>query len=452
MIPAVIGFLALLILSAAFAAVSWVMAFQLTPESKRPVLVRWLIPWSIKGLLTPTVLWAVMNLGLSWTLQPFMPQVQAAQNSGRGWVPEFVGVLGSGMLLVSSYWTALTLGWLLWSTVQGVDGETRKDFKALCWTCLLGLSIPAVFILLLGGWPTLGLATSVILAPMAGYGAALLRPRQTPPMYARAIARIKFGKYAEAEWEIIRELEKAENDFEGWMMLAELYANQFNDLAEAERTILELCDQPKLTTSQLSMALHKLADWQLKLADDPDAARRALQMVIDRLRGTHLAHMAQLRLNQLPATAEDLREERTGKPIPLPALGDHLDDAPVHAETAHDSKAAAQAANACVERLKRDPNNIAAREKLARIFAEQLERADLGIEQLMLLLDLPEQPESKRAEWLGLTAAWHIKYRHDLAAGRRTLERLLQEFPHTPQALAARRRLELMDTQPTPPS
>jgi hypothetical protein len=70
----------------------------------------------------------------------------------------------------------------------------------------------------------------------------------------------------------------------------------------------------------------------------------------------------------------------------------------------------------------------------------------------MLLLDLPEQPESKRAEWLGLTAAWHIKYRHDLAAGRRTLERLLQEFPHTPQALAARRRLELMDTQPTPPS
>jgi len=361
-------------------------------------------------------------------------------------------VLGSGMLLVSSYWTALTLGWLLWSTVQGVDGESRKDFKALGWTCLLGLSIPALAILLLGGWPTLGLAASVILAPIAGYGAALLRPRQTPPMYARAIARIKFGKYTEAEWEIIRELEKAENDFEGWMMLAELYANQFNDLAEAERTILELCDQPKLTHSQLSMALHKLADWQLKLADDPDAARRALQMVIDRLRGTHLAHMAQLRLNQLPATAEDLREERTGRPIPIPALGDHLDDAPTPAETAHDSQAAAPAANACVERLKRDPNNIAAREKLARIFAEQLQRADLGIEQLMLLLDLPEQPDNKRAEWLSLTAAWHIKYRHDLAAGRRALERLLQEFPQTPQALAARRRLELMDTQPTPPS
>src|SRR5436853_4352969 len=97
--------------------------------------------------------------------------------------------------------------------------------------------------------------------PMAGYAAAVLHRRQTPPMYARAIARIKFGKYTEAEWEIIRELEKAENDFEGWMMLAELYANQFTDLAEAERTILEICDQPKLSPSQLSVALHKLADW-----------------------------------------------------------------------------------------------------------------------------------------------------------------------------------------------
>jgi hypothetical protein len=269
-------------------------------------------------------------------------------------------------------------------------------------------------------------------------------------MYARAIARIKFGKYSEAEWEIIRELEKAENDFEGWMMLAELYANQFNDLAEAERTILEICAQPKLTSSQLSIALHKLADWQLKLAGDPDAARRALQIVIDRLRGTHLAHMAQLRLNQLPATAEDLREERSGTPIPLPALGDHFDDAP-RAETEQDSKAAARAANACVERLKRDPNNVAVREKLARIFAEQLQRADLGIEQLMLLLDVPDQPDSKKAEWLGLTAAWRMKYQHDLPAGRRILERLLEEFPRTPQALAARRRLELMDTQPTPP-
>src|SRR4029077_10267939 len=131
----------------------------------------------------------------------------------------------------------------------------------------------------LGGLSTLGFAGTLFLAPMAAFSRNILEPRKMPPMYARAIARIKFGKYTEAEGEIIRELENWEDDFEGWMMLAELYATHFNDLAGAEQTILDLCNAPKVTPSQLSVALHRLADWQLKLSQDPDAARRALQMV-----------------------------------------------------------------------------------------------------------------------------------------------------------------------------
>jgi len=137
-------------------------------------------------------------------------------------------------------------------------------------------------------------------------------------MYSRAIARMKFGKYGEAEKEIISQLEKCEDDFEGWMMLADLYANQFDDLAGAEQTILEVCDQPRTTHSQLSIALHRLADWQLKSAGDPDVARRTLQMICDRLPGTHLARMAQLRIHQLPRTAVELRDEQTARPIPCP--------------------------------------------------------------------------------------------------------------------------------------
>src|SRR5437899_7851710 len=133
--------------------------------------------------------------------------------------------------------------------------------------------------------------------PMGIYGPSVLLPAKTPLMYARAIARMKFGKYDEAEWEIIRELEKREDDFEGWMMMADLYANHFHDLPEAEQTILEICDQRRTTTSQVSIALHRLADWHLNLANDPEAARRALQVICDRLRGSHLAHMAQLRIN-----------------------------------------------------------------------------------------------------------------------------------------------------------
>jgi len=264
-----------------------------------------------------------------------------------------------------------------------------------------------------------------------------------PPMYARAVARMKFGKYSEAEWEIIHELEKCEDDFQGWMMLAELYGNHFNDLVEAEQTILEICDQPKTTASQLSVALHRLADWHLK-AGDPEPARRALQMISDRLPHTHLARMAQLRLSQLPATAEELREQRHAKPIPLPALGDSLDAGPEPAPTPAEQAEAAAQANACVEALRQDPNQAAARERLARLLAERLGQPDAGIEQMRLLLNLPGQPDAKRAEWLGCIAAWNLKFCHDPDTGRKNLERLIEEFPTSPQALAARRRLQLM--------
>jgi hypothetical protein len=266
-------------------------------------------------------------------------------------------------------------------------------------------------------------------------------------MYARAIARMKFGKYSEAEWEIIRELEKCEDDFEGWMMLAGLYANNFNDLLEAEQTILGICDHPKTTPSQLSVALHELAHWQLQRGD-PVAARRTLQMICGRLPGTHLAHMAQLRINQLPASAAEFRQQQGVARIPLPALGDTLDEQPTQAEPGMERHKAAEEANACVEILEADPKNVPARERLARLFAEHLDQADLGIEQANLLLEMPDQPDSHRAEWLGLVAAWHIKYRHDSDAGRKTLERLIREFPQSAQAFAARRRLQLLDRQP----
>ena len=106
-------------------------------------------------------------------------------------------------------------------------------------------------------------------------------------------------------------------------------------------------------------------------------------------------------------------------------------------------------ADECVQRLNRDPNNVPAREKLARVLTEMLGQPDLGIEQITLLLNMPEQTELKYAEWLGTIAAWHIRYRNDPETGRTVLERIISQFPASPQALVARRRLHLMSTSPT---
>jgi hypothetical protein len=437
--------LSLNFLSLVLVAATCGLGYRLVAERARRRWWRWLLGWSLKGLLVPGAAWTLMNVGLSWSLPPFMPAIQAASNRGAGWFTVFVLVLSRGGFVLASSWSAVTLGWMIARAGVATEGETRSDFKGLFWTCFIGMLVPALIFVLVGGWPVYGLAATIILLPMAGYAPRILHPAKDPPMYARAIARMKFGKYAEAEWEIIRELEKCEDDFEGWLMMAELYANHFHDLGEAEQTVLEICDHPKTTPSQLSVVLHRLADWQLKLGGDPDAARRALQMICDRLPGSHLARMAQLRLNQLPVSAQELREQQTARPIPLPALGDSLDEEAAAAGEKLDPAQASRLANECVQRLERNPNDALAREKLARLLAEQLNQAPSAIEQLQWLLQLPEQGESRRAEWLGLIAAWQIKLLGDAEAGRRTLEQLVRDFPQTAQALAARRRIRLLD-------
>ncbi len=437
-----------LILSGAFIGAAWGMIYRLVPQTKRRHTSGWLIPWSIKGLAVPVLVWTLMNIGFSWSLQPFMPQIQAARNNGGPWFSVFLGVVAHGVLVVSSYWTAATLAWVLAQVTAELEGEAGKEFRSLAWTSLFGMGVIAIPIMLIAGWPAAGAAVTVILLPIAGYAPGIIFAPKQAPLYSRAIGKLKMGKYAEAEMEIISQLEHCEDDFEGWMMLAGLYAGQFHDLPEAEQTIMDLCNQPETTAPQVAVALHKLADWHLKLNQDPERARHALQLICSRFPGTHLARMAALRIRQLPSSAEELRsEQQQTRTIPLPALGDHFDESASQPESPSERVEAIKTANACVKKLNQDPNDVPAREKLARALAEHLGQAEQAIEQLSLLLDMPEQPGSKRAEWLSLIAAWRLKYCSDVEGGRTTLERLLREYPQTPQALAAKRRLQLLARQ-----
>lgn len=425
-----------------FITIVAVTVYRLSRENERRDNLRRLLPWLVKGLIFPFALWVVMNLGISWQLQPFMPQVQAAQNSGTNWIPAFLHVTAAGLFAISSYWAAVTLGWVLFKIGSGLEGEDRSDYRALCLTSVIGMALPAIGLIWAGGWLTLGLALGALFLPIAGYAPSVLHRVKLPPMYSSAIAKMNFGKYAEAEWEIIRQLENWENDSNGWLMLADLHANRFHDLTEAEQIVLEICDQPTATPSQISVALHKLADWQLKLAGDPDAARRALQVICDRLPGSHLARMAQLRSGQLPRTAEELREQSVPQVVPLPALS--FDESPAEAEAVFDAGQAVALVNQLTERLTHNPNDVSVREKLARVLAGRLGKADLAIEQIELLLGMSEPSHNKRAEWLGLIAAWQLKFNHDPDTARQMMERVVREFPNSPQAFAAQRRLNLM--------
>jgi hypothetical protein len=443
----IVGFLFAAIIATGFVALGAYMVYHVSRESEREDNLRRLWTWIGKGFVLPMILWGLMNIGLAWWLQPFMPSVQAAQASVGGfWFGDFLRVMAGGIIIVSTYWLAVTLGWTMFQISRGLEKEVWSNFRALCLTSLAGMALPSGFLIFVGGWHMLGLALSSVMLPILGYSPSVLNRVKRKPMYSAAIARMKFGKYAQAEKEIIRQLENAENDFDGWMMLAELYANQFNDLNEAEQMIVEICDQPKVTPSQLSIALHKLADWHLKIGSDPDAARRALQVITLRLPGSHLARMAELRSRQIPNTVEELREQGVARPVPMPGLSDNLGEA-TGTETVGDTKQAAKTANQLIERLTRDPNDVFTRERLARIMVEQLGKVDGGIEQIELLLGMADQPDVKRADWLGLIAAWYLKFKQNELMARGYMERLIREYPGYPQALAAQRRINLMTAE-----
>jgi tetratricopeptide (TPR) repeat protein len=403
---------------------------------------KWLVKWAIKGVAIPCILWAIFNSGFSAK----MPPIFTFSNSPNWWTRTSAQVV-PGVVMVASYWGALTLIWCLAVVFMEAEKESRRDFLLGSFIWGVIMTPIAGVILLAGGLTTLGYALVVWVLPLIHSTMSLLVKVTPIPMYSRAIAAMKLGKYAQAEMEVIQELEKCENDFDGWMMLAELYANHFHDIREAERTISGLIDDPKITATQVAVALHRLADWELKLCNNPLAARQVLEQICKRYPNTHLAKMARLRINQIPESVEAFNEQQKLKTVRMPALNDDLlwktEDEP----RKMDVNVATLEANQCVEKLKQDPNDVEVREQLARMLAEQLNSVHAAIEQMELLIGMPQQSEKKIPEWLGLMASWQIKYRSDHAAARKILERLMHEYPASPQAFTAQRHIHLMEEE-----
>jgi tetratricopeptide (TPR) repeat protein len=408
---------------------------------------RWLLAWIARGVLLPSAVWVALNSGS----RPFLPALihfQYPSSPGRMAAIIF-GVnyvcaqTSPALFIIGSYWAALTVGWLGWASTKRVGDREGFFVSAAIWC---GLLSPAVALLIYAyGFKVIGLALLLWFCPLA-YLTMHFDPPKTQPAYAQAVASLKFGKYAQAEKAILAELEKSETDFDGWLMLAELYAKQFHDPDEAERAIYALCDEPATSLAQAAIALNRLADWQLQLRNDPEAARRVLQEIVRRGPGTHLAKMAELRMKQLPATRAEWQEQHRVHTIHMPALGDQL-DAPDRSAPQIGRPKAIALANQCVEKLKLNPADVPTREKFAHLLADQLDNPGQAIEQIESLMEMPDQPSDKMAGWLAQIAAWEIRRGADRPAIRHRLERLLREHPASVHTLAARRRLELLDQE-----
>src|SRR5436309_13464472 len=124
-------------------------------------------------------------------------------------------------------------------------------------------------------------------------------PPDPTPLYSVAESRRKQGRYVEAVREIRAQLARFPTDVTGQLMLAEIQAEHLDDLPGAQLTIERFLAQPGHGPKNIAFALSSLADWHLKYARDVEAARQALERILQLLPDTELSMGAAQRLAHL---------------------------------------------------------------------------------------------------------------------------------------------------------
>lgn len=254
-------------------------------------------------------------------------------------------------------------------------------------------------------------------------------PIEPKPYYAQAEARRMAGDIPGAIAAVRGELEKFPQDFDGRMRLASLLAEDAEDLPGALAVIEDALQLPALSTGQTAYALNTAADWHLKFARNPETARQCVERIATLLPGTDAALHAQQRLANL-ATPEMLAREDNRQPIAIPEFERKLGlkrRKPVAPEKP-DINAEERRLR---DRLARSPNDWVAREELARLYVEQFEFFERGLQELEVLIITPGQPKQEIVRWLHLQADWQVKYRNDVEAGRAALRRIQELYPNS---------------------
>jgi tetratricopeptide (TPR) repeat protein len=261
------------------------------------------------------------------------------------------------------------------------------------------------------------------------------------PCYSIAHSLRMKGKYLEAVVEVRQQLARFSNDFEGVELLAAIQAENLQDLPGAEITLNHFCDRSKAPPRQFAAAMNQLADWRLKLAQDVDLARAALEKISARFPDTELALLAAQRIAHLGGAEKLLLAAHDRQPVAMPkgAKNVGLLESSEHLAPAEIDPA--QLAADYVKHLEQHPLDMEVREKLAILYADHYQRLDLAAGELEQLIDIPNQPPKRVAHWLNLLADLQIRHGADYDTVRGTLERIVKRFPDWAAAEMARTRL-----------
>jgi tetratricopeptide (TPR) repeat protein len=368
------------------------------------------------------------------------------------------GQIVRGTLILAG--ALLAIGWVIVLSVKRAEDPARMVFKWILTVIILGVMFRFVApIVAQGGYggafmgipltAVCGLALAIVwryhLASLIARPFASLYdggdvPAEPRPAYSVALARQKKGLYAEAIAEIWKQLERFPADFEGQMLLAQIQAENLQDLSAAENTVERLVTQPGHAPKNIVFALYSLADWQLKFGRDRDAAHRALQRVIDLLPDSEFSLGAAQRIGHLSEAEMRLAAEPKKFVVTegIQNVGLARNYEPVKLQ----EKTPAQLANEYVKHLELHPLDTEAREQLAIIYLDHYGRLDLATDQLEQMIQQPNQPGRLVARWLNLLADLQIRGGCDYETIRQTLQRIVDRDPKVAAAETARHRID----------
>ncbi len=360
------------------------------------------------------------------------------------------------------------LVWLFWRTLKRSNDPEKILFKELLTVALLGgevylihstggklqeggilgnfaqafvmsTSVAAVGIILSIMWtPQI---SAFIFSPLTNLFDGGSEPPEPKPYYSIALAKRKSDRPLEALVAVREQLAKFPADFEGVLLLANIQAEDLNDLPGAEITLNNFCNSPNTPDRQVVAAFTQLADWHLKKTVDMDAARAALQKIVARFPDTEISLRAEQRLAHLGETEKIIlgQHDRQAMAVPEGVKNIGLLDSTefLRPKEIEPGKLAA----IHVKHLEQHPHDSEVREKLAMIYARDFKRLDLATLELAQLINETRHSPKQIAGWLNLLANFQVALGAEVADVTATLGKIVEQFPDSPLAEVAQRRL-----------
>lgn len=371
------------------------------------------------------------------------------------------------VIAIGKFWLlgAFDLGLLIWLALRKIgrldgddDGFTVFRFALVLNAGLLmyWVAIPVTFsgsqIAVLLGVPLIaacGIAIGIgitptlvhwVLNPLTGALDGSAEPQKKEPLYSMALARRNQNEPRKAIEAIGVQLQEFPYDFEGMMLQAEIEACDLRDMPAARDSLELLLKNGNFPKARKAYALTTLADWELEVAKNPDAARAALSQIVELFPDSEISRSAQQRLLRLP-TKEDLADRELTHTHKLPSQRTSAEQAAAEAASGRnpDSEAAL-----LTDRLTAHPDDDEARERLAAIYAERYKRVDMATDQMEQLISDPRQPRDETVRRLNLLAQFHLRFALDGDAARNCLRRIIDMFPGTPAANLAATEIQTM--------